>query len=114
MEVTIDDLDMFYGLRGVLLMLYCSYTHSSPPLCVVNRVVELNERVKEVIKKALRDKEKKHCVSVFDQIYIACDFCASVLNEDENSIEVSLETYLCSAGCWDYSIIVVIPRKLLE
>jgi hypothetical protein len=80
----------------------------------VNRVIELSERVKEAIKKALRNEEKRHCVSVFDQIYIACDFCVTIRKEDEHSIEVLLETYLCSAGCWDYSVLLIIPKNLIE
>jgi hypothetical protein len=29
-------------------------------------------------------------------------------------VKVLLESYICSAGCWGYSITVVIPKKLLE
>ncbi len=95
-------------------MIYCPYTNTSPPKCFVNEVVELSEGTKALIKKALKDPEREDCLIASDQAMLSCDICAKILSEDEYSVKVLLESYICSAGCWGYSITVVIPKKLLE
>jgi hypothetical protein len=95
-------------------MMYCPYTNTSPPECYINKVIELSEEAKALIKKALSNPERKACIIASDQAMLSCDICTRVLNEDEYSVKVSLESFICSAGCWGYSITVVIPKKLLE
>jgi hypothetical protein len=97
-----------------MAMLYCPYTHTSPPKCFTSEVLEVSERVKKLIREALKDPKHESCVVASDQAMLSCDFCVKVLSEDEYSIKVSLETCICSAGCWEYSVTAVIPKTLIE
>ena len=96
-------------------MRYCPYTNSTPPACMINRIVKINDELKKYIKEALKTKEKKFHVGFSDQAASSGDLTVTILSEDRDSITVRLEA---SAGYWsfgyDVEIVFVIPREMLE
>ena len=96
--------------------MYCPYTNSSPPRCFTNEINNISENIREAIREALKRPKKEYCISLFNNIDIACDFCVKVTSESESMgyIVVQLEFYMCSYGCKKFFLTITIPKNLIE
>ncbi|PNV79544.1 MAG: hypothetical protein C0179_07150 [Fervidicoccus sp.] len=103
---------------GIIMSLnYCPYTHSSPPLCAVNRVERIEGNVVELIKYALETK-KRECIYWGYQTDCYGAMCVEILAEDQYSVKLEIDNY---GGCWggvseriSLSVVATIPKSLIE
>ncbi|PNV81102.1 MAG: hypothetical protein C0179_04450 [Fervidicoccus sp.] len=91
---------------------YCPYTHTSPPICFINRIEEIRGDVVELIKHALETK-KRSCLHWGNQADCGGSMCVEILAEDQHSVKVEIDDW---GGCWggvSLYIIATIPKKLI-
>ncbi len=94
-------------------MLYCPYTHTSPPICQIMKIEEMRGDVVELLKEAM-EKRKKTCIRWGNQADCGGAMCVEILAEDEHSIKVLIDDW---GGCWgsiDLTIVATIPKHMVE
>lgn len=92
--------------------MYCPYTNTSPPECFVNRVDKISDDLKEMIREALENEEKRHAVECSDGAWNAWGAGVKILHEDKHRV-----TVLVSAGgsyTPDIKLVITIPRIMLS
>ena len=95
-------------------MMYCPYTNTLPPVCTINRIIEISNSLKTYIKKALENDKKTYNVGFSDNIASSGDLVITVLNEDNDTVTVKI---FVDAGSWStgftFEITLTIPKQMI-